>query len=165
MLKLLEPTLTFKGEDCRNFLKNHNNDLYLLPKFLENPMTISKDITRLQVNSFKNPFWEIAWLFTGVIDQENTASISRMILYILYFTVKEQATFDWGKPISIKISSQLSQYKKDKKFFMASYLVFAIAYFYQFHKLSICKKVNCEFDPVTFWYQALWRHKASMHFY
>jgi hypothetical protein len=31
--------------------------------------------------------------------------------------------------------------------------------------LSICKKVNCEFDPVTFWYQSLCRHKASQHFY
>jgi hypothetical protein len=25
--------------------------------------------------------------------------------------------------------------------------------------------VNCELDPVTLWYQALWRHKASLHFY
>jgi hypothetical protein len=25
--------------------------------------------------------------------------------------------------------------------------------------------VNCEFDPVTFWYQVLWRHKAYLHFY
>jgi hypothetical protein len=48
---------------------------------------------------------------------------------------------------------------------MASYLVFAIAYCCQFPKLSICKRVNCELDPVTFWYQALWRHKASLHFY
>jgi hypothetical protein len=46
---------------------------------------------------------------------------------------------------------------------MASYL--AIAYCCQFPKLSICKKVNCEFDPVTFWYQKLWRHKSSLHFY
>jgi hypothetical protein len=29
----------------------------------------------------------------------------------------------------------------------------------------MCKKVNCEFDPVTFWYQTLWRPKASLHFY
>jgi hypothetical protein len=88
-----------------------------------------------------------------------------MILYILYFTVKEQAIFDWGKLISIEISSQLSQYKKDKKLFMSSYLVFAIAHCCRFPKLSICKNVNCEFDPVTFWYQDLWRHKASLHFY
>jgi hypothetical protein len=97
--------------------------------------------------------------------QESTANISRMILYILYFTVKEKAIFDWGKLISIEISSQLSQYKKDKKLFMASYLVFVIAHCCQFPKLSICKKVNCELDPVTFWYQALWRHKVSLHFY
>jgi hypothetical protein len=25
--------------------------------------------------------------------------------------------------------------------------------------------VNCEFDPVTFWYQELWRRKDSFHFY
>jgi hypothetical protein len=88
-----------------------------------------------------------------------------MILYILYFTIKEKAIFDWGKLISIEISSQLSQYKKYKIFVMASYLVFVIAHCCQFPKLSICKKVNCEFDPVNFWYQALWRHKASLHFY
>jgi hypothetical protein len=100
-----------------------------------------------------------------MIGQESTTTISRMILYILYFTVKEKAIFDWGKLISIEISSQLSQYKRDKKFFMASYLVFVIAYCCQFPKLSICKRVNCEVDPITFWYQALWRHNTSLHFY
>jgi hypothetical protein len=37
MLRLPEPTLTFKGEDCRDFLKKHDNGLDLLPEFLENP--------------------------------------------------------------------------------------------------------------------------------
>jgi hypothetical protein len=92
-------------------------------------------------------------------------NISRMILYILYFTVKEHIIFDWGKLISIEISSQLVQYKKTNKFFMSSYLVFKITHCFQFSRLPVCKKVNCEFDPVTFWYQTLWRHKASQHFY
>ena len=78
-----------------------------------------------------------------------------MIIYILYFTIKEHAIFDWGKLIPIEISSQLSQYKKDKKFFMSSYLVLEIAHCYHFPKFSICKKVNYEFDLMTFWYQAL----------
>jgi hypothetical protein len=78
-----------------------------------------------------------------------------MILYILYFTVKEQAIFDWGKLIFIEISSQLSQYKKDKKLFMSSYLIFAIVHCCRFPKLSILKNVNCEFDRVTFHNQAL----------
>jgi hypothetical protein len=128
MLNLHEPTLTFKGEDCRDFLKRHDNDMDLLLEFLENPVVVPEDITRIQVDSFKNPFQEIAWLFTKLTGQESTATISRMILYILYFTIKEKAIFDWEKLISIEISSQLSQYKKDKKFFMASYLVFVIAY-------------------------------------
>jgi hypothetical protein len=48
---------------------------------------------------------------------------------------------------------------------MSSYLVFAIAHCCPFPKLSVCKKVNCEFEPVTFWYWALWWHKASHFFY
>jgi len=47
ILKLLEPTLTFKGEYCMDFLRNHDNTLDLLPKFLENLPTITEDITRL----------------------------------------------------------------------------------------------------------------------
>jgi hypothetical protein len=35
----------------------------------------------------------------------------------------------------------------------------------RFPRLFVCKKVNCEFDPVNFWYQALWRQKYSLHFY
>jgi hypothetical protein len=35
----------------------------------------------------------------------------------------------------------------------------------QFPKLTISKRVNCETDSVTFWYQALWRHKTPLYFY
>jgi hypothetical protein len=165
MLKLPEPTLTFKGEDCREFLKKYNNGLDLLPEYLENPASVPTDITRIQVESLKNPYREIAWLFTRVTGQENIASISQMILYILYFTVQEHAIFYWGKLISIEISSQLSHYKKDRKLFMASYLIFSIVHCCQFPNLTISKRVNCETDPVTFWYQALWRHKTPLFFY
>jgi hypothetical protein len=105
MLKFPEPTLTFKGEDCRDFLKRHDNGLDLLPKFLDNIVVVLEDITRIQFESFKNPFMEISWLFTRMTGQERTTTISRIILYILYFTVKEKVIFDWGKPNSIKISS------------------------------------------------------------
>ena len=88
-----------------------------------------------------------------------------MILYIFHFTVKEQDIFYWGKLISIEICSQFSRFKEEKKFYMPSYLVFTLAHCCLFPKLSVSKKVNCEFDPVTFWYQALWRHKASHCFY
>jgi hypothetical protein len=165
MLILSETTLTFRGQDCKQFLKKHDNRLDLLPKFLEEPTTVLEDITKLQVISFRNPFWEIAWLFTRITGHESTTSISCMVLYILYFTVNEQTIFYWGKLISIEMCSQLSRFKEEKKFYMSSYLVFAIAHRYLFPKLSLSKKVNYEFDPVTFWYQALWRHKASHCFY
>jgi hypothetical protein len=48
---------------------------------------------------------------------------------------------------------------------MSSYLIFAIVHYCPFPKLSLSNKINCGFDPVTFWYQALWRHKASHCFY
>jgi hypothetical protein len=47
MLRLPEPTLTFKGEDCREFLKKNDNGVDLLPKFLENLAAIPEDITRM----------------------------------------------------------------------------------------------------------------------
>jgi hypothetical protein len=152
MLRLLNPTLTFKGKDYKEFLKKHDNGLDLLPKFLEDLTTVPEDITRLQVSSFRNPLRKIAWMFTIITGQESTSSISCMILYILYFTVKEQAIFYWGELISIEICSQLSQFKQKNKFYMSSYLVFVIAHCCLFPKLSVSKKVNCEFDPVTFWY-------------
>jgi hypothetical protein len=158
MLKLPESTLTFKGEDCRELLKKHNNGLDLLPEYLENHVSVPIDITRIQDDSLKNHYREIAWLFTRVVGQVNTSSISQMILYILYFIVQEKAIFDRGKLISIKIASQFLYYKKDRKFVMASYLIFSIMHCCQFPNLTISKRVNCEADPVTFWYQALWRH-------
>jgi hypothetical protein len=150
MLKLSKPTLTFRGEDCKQFLEKHNNGLDLLPFFLENPNLVPEDITSMQVSSFRNPLREIASLFTRITGQESTAIVSRMALCILYFTVNEQAIFYWGKLISHEISSQLSSYKREKKFYMSSYLVFAIAHSCRFPQLSLSKNVNCEFHPVTF---------------
>jgi len=86
MLKLLDPTLTFKGEDFMDLLKRHDNGLDLLPHFLENPTTFPEEITRIQVDSFKNPFREIAWLFTRMIGQENIATISCMILHFIFYS-------------------------------------------------------------------------------
>jgi hypothetical protein len=128
MLKLSEPTLTFRGEDCKQFLAKHNNVLDLLPHFLENPLLVPEDITIMQVSSFRNPFRKIAWLFKRITGQESTTTVSFMALYILYFTVNEQAIFDWGRLISYEICSQFSSYKRENKFYMSSYLVFAIAH-------------------------------------
>jgi hypothetical protein len=49
MLKLSNPTLTFRGQDCKQFLEKHHNGLDILEKFLEDLTTIPEDITRLQV--------------------------------------------------------------------------------------------------------------------
>ena len=38
---------TFKGENYKEFLKKHDNELDLLPKFLENPTTGPGDMTKL----------------------------------------------------------------------------------------------------------------------
>jgi hypothetical protein len=69
MLKLSEPTLTFRGQDCKQFLEKHDNGLDILVKFLEDPTTVPEDIKKLQVSSFRNPFQEISWLFTRITRQ------------------------------------------------------------------------------------------------
>jgi hypothetical protein len=47
MIKLSEPMLIFKGEDCKEFLKKHNNGLDLLPRYLENLASIPTDINKI----------------------------------------------------------------------------------------------------------------------
>jgi hypothetical protein len=42
MLKLFEPTLTFKGEDCKDFMKKHDNGLDIFPEFLENLVVVPR---------------------------------------------------------------------------------------------------------------------------
>lgn len=114
-----------------------------------------KDISRIQVSSLKNPYREVAWLFTRITRQESTKTICRLALYILYFTIYDQPIFYWGKIIFIEISSQLSSFKGSKKFYMASYLIFSITYCHVFKGLHIGKRVNCDVDSVTMWYQSL----------
>jgi hypothetical protein len=92
-------------------------------------------------------------------------TIPRLALYILHFIVHENAIFDWEKIISNEVSAQLVNFKSEKKFYMASYLIFSITYCHIFKSLSIGKRVNCKVDPVTMWYQALWRQKVIHYFY
>jgi hypothetical protein len=89
MLTLPDPMPTFKGENCKQFLKKHGNELDLLPKLLQDPTPAPQDMAILQVSACKNLFRQIAWLFTRTTRQASATDISQMILYILYFTVKQ----------------------------------------------------------------------------
>jgi hypothetical protein len=145
MLKLPKPTLTLRGQDYKQFLEKHHNRLDILADFLKDSTTVPEDITRLQVSSFRNPFRKIAWLFTRITRQASTTRISHIIIYILYFTVKEQYIFYWEKLISIELCSQFSRFKDSNKFYMSSYLIFAIVYCCPFPKISLSNKINCGF--------------------
>jgi hypothetical protein len=150
MLTLLDPMPTFKGENFKQFLTNHGNELDLLPKLLQDPSPAPWDMAILHVSACKNLFPEIALFFTRTMRQESETDISRMILYILYFTVKKQTIFHCCKLISIQNSSQLLQYRRGKKFFMPPYLIFFMPNCYPFPGLSMSRKLNSEFDPLTF---------------
>jgi hypothetical protein len=47
MLKLWEPTLAFRGKDCKQFLEKHDNGLEILAEFLEDPTTVPEYFTKL----------------------------------------------------------------------------------------------------------------------
>jgi hypothetical protein len=64
MLKLPEPNLVYKEERARNFLKRKNNGLELLQEYFHDPTTMPEDISRIQVSYLKDPYKEIAWLFS-----------------------------------------------------------------------------------------------------
>jgi hypothetical protein len=73
--------------------------------------------------------------------------------------------FYWENIISSELSFQLSNFRKNKKFYMSSYLIFSITYCHVFKGLHLSKQVNCKIDPVQMWYPALWKQKAMYHFY
>ena len=56
-------------------------------------------------------------------------------------------------------------FRSGKKIYMASYLVFVITHCHVFIGLSVGKRVNSKIDPVTMWYQDLWRQKVTHYFY
>jgi hypothetical protein len=165
MLRLPEPMITFKGDEAKKLLKERNGGFELLQEYLEDPTMMPEDLSTIQVNLLRNPYREMAWLFSRVAGQESTAIVPRLVLYILYFSIHEKIVFDWAKIISGELSFQLTNFKKSKKFYMSLYLIFAIMYCHVFKGLHLAKHVNCKVDPVQTWYPALWRQKAMYHFY
>jgi hypothetical protein len=66
----------------------------------------------------------MAWLFARVARKESTTTIPRLALYILYFSIHEKEIFDWENIISSELYFQLENFKKNKRFYMSSYLIF-----------------------------------------
>jgi hypothetical protein len=56
MLRLSEPNLVYKGEEAKNFLKRKNNGIELLQEYLQDPASMSEDLSRIQVSSLKDPY-------------------------------------------------------------------------------------------------------------
>jgi hypothetical protein len=113
MLKLPEPSLTYKRKYAINFLRGKNNGNELLQEYLQDPTTISEDLFRIQVSSLKHPYRGINWLFTRVTGHDYMTTIPQLALYILYFTVPENDVFNWEKIILNEISAQLINFRSD----------------------------------------------------
>jgi hypothetical protein len=148
MLRILEPTIIFKGDEGDELLKERNGGLDLLREYIQDPTMIPKDLLSIQASLLKNPYQEMTWLFGRVVGQQCMTTISRLALYILHFTIHEKAIFDWEKIISRELSFQLSNLKNNKKFYMSSYLIFAITYCHVFKGPHLSKQVNSKFDHV-----------------
>ena len=73
--------------------------------------------------------------------------------------------FNWAQMISNEIYNQLENYYKTKRFFMETYLVYAIIYNYILEELSARKDIGSLEELVQFWYPMLWNHKCPFHIY
>jgi len=74
----------------------------------------------------------MACVLARILGLESTATIPQLALYILYYFVQGKIIFVWLRITSTEISSQLSKFKKDRKFYMSGYLVFAIVDCHEF---------------------------------
>jgi hypothetical protein len=79
--------------------------------------------------------------------------------------VDENVIFDWAKLISNEITTQLSIFNFDIRFYMSSYLIFAIIYCHTFEGLNISQRIKIKVDPVTMWCQALRKQRVRHHFH
>jgi hypothetical protein len=165
MFRLPEPTMVFKSVEAEYFLKMKKGGFKLLQDYLEDPTIFLEDLSNIQVCSLKNPYREMAWLFARITGQESTTIVPKLALYILYFSIHENAIFDWSRIISSELSFHLGNFHKSKRFYMSSYLIFVVTYCHVFKGLPLAKKVNCKFDPVQMWYPALWKQKVAYNFY
>ena len=83
----------------------------------------------------------------------------------MHYDLHEKTIIDWGYLISNEISFQLNNLKKTQKFYMTSYLIFAIAYGHVFEDSPRKKHVDFKLDPVYAWYSVMYKHKAHYNFY
>jgi hypothetical protein len=58
ILKLLELTITFKGDEAKDFMKAKNGELELLHEYPEDPTMVLEDLLSIQVSSLKNTYRE-----------------------------------------------------------------------------------------------------------
>jgi hypothetical protein len=116
---------------------------------LEDPTTIPEDLSMIQVSQLKKPYKEMACILDRVLRHDSTTTIPCLSLYILYYSIQGKRVFDWSKIISSEISFQLSNFKKDKKFYMFVYLVFAIVYCHVFQGLNLSRHFDSKTDHFT----------------
>jgi hypothetical protein len=105
------PTMQFKGKEAHEFLKQHKGGEELLDKYLADPSN-NTSASKIEVSSLKYPYKEFSWLFAHIIGMESMTFVPRNIIYVLHFTLHENAIIDWGHIISSEISFQLSNLKK-----------------------------------------------------
>jgi hypothetical protein len=126
---------------------------------------MSTNLSTIDITLLQEPYHDFSWLFTHVVGKQLTSHIPRSTLYALYFSFQKDAMFDWAEVISNELCFQLSNYLRTERFFMATYLVFAIVYCNVFDSLPIKVSVNIHNEPVQFWHPVLCKHKARFNFY
>jgi hypothetical protein len=56
ILRFPEPSLVYKGEEARNFLKRKTNGIKILQQYLKYPTSMPKYLSRIQVSYLKYPY-------------------------------------------------------------------------------------------------------------
>ena len=113
-------------------MKDRDDGWDLFPQYLQYPATMTGDISSIQVSQLRKPYQYMTWILARIVGQESTSTIPCLSLYILYFSIQKKTIFNWSKIISSEISFQLSNFKRDKTFYMSEYLIFAIVYCHVF---------------------------------
>jgi hypothetical protein len=67
----------------------------LLKDFMAPSTKMLIDLSTIDISLLVEPYQYFLWLFMHLMGRDSTSHIPRSVLYVLYFSFRKEAMFDW----------------------------------------------------------------------
>ena len=165
MLQFPNPNRESKLLEFDSFITNNGDSKNILAQFFEVLSQIRSNSYQFDIDLLKEAYRELVWLFVWLVFKDTNTYFQRYVLFLLHLSLKMGMDCDWVQVIPNEITHHSVTYQQSKRFFMLSYLVYAIVYNYVFQELPPKKDVDFVEELLQFWYPMPQKHKSHFHIY